>query len=465
MSGLLSLLSQGASSLQAAQAWSSTVAQNLSNANTPGYARQRAQLAALLPGERVGDSWLGQGAVLASVTQSRDRFVEAQFAQATGQQAFSQAEMGALQGVTVLDVDNGVQPAISDFYAKLRALAQNPGSLNYREAAVASARQLALSFNRTGGAIDSARAAIDEQLKGWLPEVNQAAAQIATLNARVRAARLGGASPNDLLDARQKLGDRLAELTGATAVANSDDDLNLVMPGGTPLVIGLNAATLSARPDVANGGHVAVWATPPDGSAATRVDPPPGGQLGGILSARDGALKTAEDGIDQLAFDLSGAVNAVHQNGYALDGSTGRALFTATATAQGAAVALNVSTDIAADVSLLAAASSAGTVPGDATTLQAIIDTEQQSLSSGADVGSTLAQLTARYGAAASQAESSAEADGALLGNVTALRESASGVSIDEELIEMQKAQRAYEATSKIIMVADSMLETLMSLK
>jgi len=179
MSGLLSLLSQGASSLQATQAWSSTVAQNLSNANTPGYARQRAQLAALLPGERVGDSWLGQGAVLAGVTQSRDRFVEAQFAQATEQQAFSQAEMGVLQGVSVLDVDSGVQPAISDFYAKLRALAQNPGSLNYREAAVASAKQLALSFNRTGGAIDSARTAIDEQLKGSLPEVNQAAAQIA----------------------------------------------------------------------------------------------------------------------------------------------------------------------------------------------------------------------------------------------------------------------------------------------
>ena len=465
MSGLLSLLSQGAGSLQATQAWSSTVAQNLSNANTPGYARQRAELAAVLPGERVGNSWIGRGAVLAGVTQSRDRFVEAQFGQATGQNAFSTAEMNVLQGVTVLDVDNGVQPALSDFYTKLRALAQNPGSQNYREAAVASAKQLAMSFNRTGGALDSARSAVDEQIQGSLPEVNQAAAQVATLNAKIREAKAGGASPNDLLDARQKLGDRLAELTGATAVPNSDDDLNLVMPGGTALVIGSHAATLSTQPDVTNSGHLAIWATPPDGASATRGTPPPGGQLGGLLSARDGGLKSAQDSLDQLAFDLSGAINAVHQNGFALDGSTGRDLFATTATALGAAVGLTVNSAIVANVSLLGAASSAGTVPGDATNLQAIINTEQQTLSSGANVDATLAKITSSYGAAASLAQSNSEADSAVLTNVTSLRESASGVSIDEELIEMQKAQRAYEATSKIITVADSMLDTLMSLK
>ncbi len=464
MSGLLSLLSQGAASLQATQAWSSTVAQNISNANTPGYARQRAELAAALPAERFGDSWLGRGAVLAGITQSRDRFVEAQFAQATGQEAFSSAEMGVLQGVTVLDVDNGVQPALSDFYTKLRSLAQNPGSQNYREAAVGSAKQLALSFNRTGGAIASARSAVDEQLKGALPEVNQAAAQLATLNAKIREATVGGASPNDLLDARQKLGDRLAELTGATPVANSEGDLNLVLPGGAALVIGSQAATLSAQPDAANSGHVALWASPPDGSPPVKLNPPPGGQLGGLVAARDGALKTAQDSLDQLAFDLSGALNAVHRAGYGLDGSTGRDLFATTATAPGAAVGLTVNPDIAANVSLLAAASSAGTVPGDATNLQALINTEQQNLSSGTNVDSTVAQLTAQYGAAAQRAQFSSEADGAVLGNVTALRASASGVSTDEELIEMQKAQRAYEATAKVISAANSMLQTLLSL-
>jgi flagellar hook-associated protein 1 FlgK len=465
MSGLFALLSQGAASLQATQAWSATIGQNLSNANTPGYARQRAELATALPAERLGDSWIGRGVVLAGVTQSRDRFVEAQFAQTTGQQSFSASEMSVLQGVSALDLDSGVQPAINDFYAKLRALAQNPGSQSYREAAVGSAKQLALSFNRTGAALASARSAVDEQVKGTLPEINQAAAQIATLNAKIREARVGGASPNDLLDARQRLGDRLAELTGATAVANSNDDLNLVLPGGTPLVNGNHAATLTAVPDMANGGHLAIWATPPDGSAAAVVDPAPGGELGGAIAARDGALRTAQDALDQLAFDLSGAINTVHAAGYALDGTTGRDLFVTTATAAGAAAGLTVNAALSANVSLLAASSSAATVPGDATNLQAIIDTEQQALSSGLDVGASVAQITSRYGADAKAAQASAEADGALLENVTALRASASGVSTDEELIDMQKAQRAYEATAKIIAAADAMLETLLSIK
>lgn len=465
MSGLFALLSQGATSLQAVQTWSATVAQNLSNSGTAGYARQRAELAAVDPAERLGDSWLGRGAVLAGITQSRDRFVEAQFGLATGQQSSSAAETRILQGVTALDVDEGLGSAVSDFYAKLRALAQNPGSQSYREAAVGSARQLALAFNRTASALGAARSAVDSELEGTLPEVNQAAAQVASLNARIRAARVGGATPNDLLDARQRLVDRLAELTGATAVPNSEGDANLVLPGGTALVVGNHAATLTTRPDGTNRGHLAIFAIPPDGSSATPVQPPPGGQLGGILAARDGALQTAETSVDQLAFDLSAAINSIHQAGYALDGSTGRVLFTASATVQGAALSLAVDPAVSADVSLFAAASSAATVPGDATNVQALIDTERQALSTGADVDATLAQITARYGTSAHEAEAASVADGAILDHLTAMRESTSGVSVDEELIEMQKAQRAYEATAKIITAANDMLETLLSLK
>lgn len=465
MSGLLALLSQGATSLQAVQGWSATVAHNLTNANTPGYARQRAQLTAVLPAEQVGDSWIGRGAMLSTITQSRDRFVEAQFASASGQKAFSSSETSVLQSVSVLDVANGLQPAVSDFYAKLRALAQDPGSQSYRAAAVGSAQKLAMAFNRTATGLASARSGVDEQLSGALPEVNQAAAQIANLNAQIRAARVNGASPNDLLDARQKLGDRLAELTGATAIPNSDDDMNLTLPDGTALVIGTQASTLSASADVTNGGHLALWATPAGSATPVQVGQGIGGTLGGAIAARDGALKTAADAVDQLAFDLSGAVNTVHRAGYALDGSTGRDLFTVSATATGAAASLAVDTSISANASLLATASSAASLPGDATNLQAMIDTERQTLSTGATADATVSRLTASYGASASLAQSSAEADGAILDHVTAMRESTSGVSIDEELIEMQKAQRAYEATAKIITVADKLLDTLMSLR
>jgi flagellar hook-associated protein 1 len=464
MSGLFSLLSQGATSLQTTQAWSSVIGQNLSNATTPGYSRQVADITAAEPAVRIGNSFIGGGAVLASVTQVRDRFVESQFATATGNQSASSTEMGVLQGVSVLDVSQGVAPALSTFYSSLRALAQNPGSQNYRQAAVGAANQLALAFKTTATALESSRTGVDQQVQGSLTEINQDAAQVAQLNAQITAAKSGGASPNDLLDARQKLSDRLSALTGATPVANSSGDLNLVLPGGAALVTGTGAATLSTRPDGANGGHLALYLSAPDGSAASAVQPPLGGVLGGALAARDGALKTAETSLDQLAYDLTGALNTVHQAGYALDGTTGHDLFVPQASAAGAALAMQVDPSVSANPSLLAAASAAGTVPGDATNLQALINTETQALSSGANVNDTMSSITAQFGAAASQAQTASEGDQAVLDNVTSLRASASGVSVDEETVEMQKAQSAYTATSKVIKAADDMLTTLMAL-
>jgi flagellar hook-associated protein 1 FlgK len=254
-------------------------------------------------------------------------------------------------------------------------------------------------------------------------------------------------------------------MTGATPVANSDDDANLVLPDGTSLVSGGFAAALSARPDAANGGHLALYATSPDGSGPQRLRNTPGGQLGGMITARDGAMRTAEASIDQLAFDLAGAMNTVHAAGYALDGTSGHDLFATTATAAGAAASLAVDPAVGADPSLLAASSSAGTLPGDGTNLQALIATETQTLSSGMDVSDTVANITARYGTAASGARASSDADTTILDNVSTLRQSVSGVSIDEELVEMQKAQRAYEAIAKVIQTTDAMLETLMSLR
>jgi flagellar hook-associated protein 1 FlgK len=464
MSGLLSLLSQGATSLQATQAWSSVIAQNLANANTPGYTRQRADLTAMLPAERVGDSFLGRGVMLSGVVQLRDRFIESQFSAASGRQSASSSEMAVLQSVSVLDVNGGVGTALSGFYGALRALAQNPGSQSYREAAVGSAKELALAFNRTATALEAARTGVDQQVDGSLSEVNQAAAQVAQLNTQIRAASVGGASPNDLLDARQKLVDRLAVLTGATSVPNSEGSVNLVLPGGAALVTGSGSAILTTRPDPSNGGHLALFLAPPDKSPAVALQPPMGGQLGGALTARDGGLATALASLDQLASDLTTALNTVHQGGYALDGTTGHQLFVPSAAVAGAALAMQVDPAVGANVSLFSAASSAG-APGDATTLQALINTETQTLSSGTDVEGTLARLTSQYGATAHRAQAASEGDRAVLDNVTSLRQSASGVSVDEELVDMQKAQRAYEASSKVIKAADDMLNTLMSLR
>jgi flagellar hook-associated protein 1 FlgK len=189
----------------------------------------------------------------------------------------------------------------------------------------------------------------------------------------------------------------------------------------------------------------------------------PGGELGGIIAARDGAMASAQSRLDQLAFDFGNAVNAVSQTGFALDGSTGRSLFSVSAATTGAALTLAIDPAIGADPSLLPAA--AAGAPGDGSIAQAMVNTESLALSTGRSAEAELASITSSYGATTSSVMATADADQAVLSNLEALRQSASGVSVDEELVEMQRAQRAYEAVTRVIKTADQMLETLLALR
>lgn len=468
MSDLLAILSRGSSSLAAHRAASATASHNLQNANTPGFARQRAELEAVRPAEFLGRGWIGRGVSLGAISQARDRFLEWQLPGAFSARARSSAESEALASVSALDPDaaGGLSSALGDFYASLRGVAQNPGDLNLRQGAVSAARKLALAFNRSAAALETARTGIDAKLGGVMDEANRAASAVADLNRQIRLARATGAEPNDLLDARQRALDTLARLVGGTPVPDGGGDVHVILPGGGGLVSGDRAARLSLAADPANGGHLAVYLTPVDGSAATAVPASAlGGTVGGLLEARDGALKTALGGLDQLAFDLASRWNEVHQAGFGLDGQSGRVLFAAPSGVDGAARRLAVDPGMIADPRRLAAAGAAEAVPGDATNLYRLIATEAEAVSGGLTPGQALSQVISQFGASAARARSVAEHDEGILGHLETMRESVSGVSIDEELVNLTKAQRAFEAVMKVIATADEMLETLMKLK
>jgi flagellar hook-associated protein 1 len=469
MSDLLAILAQGAASLSAARAAAATASHNLQNANTPGYARQDAVIAATIPADWSGNGYIGRGSVLQDVVQARDQFLEAQIPAQLGLASRSTAQSTSLQAVSVLDPQGGagLSDALSKFYAALRAMAQNPSDPGLRTAVVSSTRALGQAFQSARSGLEDARTGLDAKLQGDLGEVNSLASQVAALNAQIRTARAGtGSQPNDLLDARQKAVDRLAELTGVSPVTTSEGDVSLFLPGGSPMVSGLSASTLQAAPDPANTGHLALSLQGPGGAkfAYTGV----GGELGGVLDARDGAMRTAVDRLDALAFDLGNAVNAVHSTGFGLDGTTGDPLFTVGAQA-GAAGRLDVSAAVLADPRRLAAADVALTAtsaaPGNAVNWQKLVTTESTGLTGGLTAASTLASLTSDFGAASQTAQALASHDTAMRDHLTTLRESVSGVSIDEEMVKLQTAQRGYQAIAKVIQTSSDMFDTLLSLK
>ncbi len=186
MSDLLSLLSMGANALDAQTTATATASNNLANANTPGYSRQTANLAAVLPAFRLGGSFIGQGVTVGSITQSRDFGAEQQFISANDNQASSTAESNALQTLSALDPQGAgnLGDALSSFYTSMRALAQNPSDPSLRQAALGDTQAVALAFNSTSSSISEARSAIDSQLQGNLGQVNALATQMASRSSR-----------------------------------------------------------------------------------------------------------------------------------------------------------------------------------------------------------------------------------------------------------------------------------------
>jgi flagellar hook-associated protein 1 FlgK len=465
MPDLLSVLANAANSMAAQRAATATASHNIANVNTPGYARQRAVLVATQPAEQLASALIGRGAELGTVTQVRDRFVEAQVPRVLAEASRSSAEAQALAAVHALDPERAgsLSEAVAGFYGTLRELTQNAGEPGVRTAALASARTLAAAFQRTSGDLAAARSGADARVRGFVDEVNAAARAVADANAAIQRARASGAEPNDLLDLRLGHLDRLAELTGGVPVAQADGAINVILPGGGAIVSGALAGQLSTEADAGNSGLLRLRLSAPDGSLpAPLAKDAVGGALGGVLAARDGGMRDALHAVDTLAADVAAAVNAVHVGGRGLDGTTGLALFRSNGTGPITARSIEVAI---ADPRSLAAASAGGALPGDGANALLLLATERQALSNGRDVQAELSAVTSAFGAESMRAAAWSEQDEGLKEQLLAMRESASGVSIDEELVEMQRAQRAFEAIAKVLQVADDMMKTLLQLR
>jgi flagellar hook-associated protein 1 FlgK len=465
---LISLLNNTANGLTAIQARTATTSNNIANANTPGYARQQANLAEAASSPLAGRrGYIGGGVFLASVTQTRDQFVESQLPTAFSQSSGSSAQSDALASVSTFNngADGNLSDAMSSFYAALTALSQNPGDSGLRESAVQSAAWAASSFNRTSASVEQARSGIDASVTNIVQQVNSTLAQVANLNRRISVVEASGSEPNDLLDQRHNLMDQAAQLIGATQVPDAYGNVSLILPGGTTLVSASSAATLTLQGNNANKGHIDLVFTPADGSAPYVLKLSElGGQVGGLLSARDGALGTASTDLDNLAFSFAKTINGQNQAGYDLNGNRGGDVFSIGATSAGAAATIAIDPTLAGNPSLLAAAGAAASGPGDATNLAAMVATQSTPLANGLDVQKGMAKIVSDFGTAASDSQNAATFDKSMLQNLEDMRASTSGVSLDDEMVGLMQSQHAYEALAKVITTTQTLLDTLMNL-
>jgi flagellar hook-associated protein 1 FlgK len=219
-------------------------------------------------------------------------------------------------------------------------------------------------------------------------------------------------------------------------------------------VTGQRAQALVGVPNAANSNYLDIEFQ--DGQPLNVT----GGEVFGLVHQRDTDLPQRIADLDTLVGSVMTEVNAVHAAGFGLDGLDGRAFFAGTGAAD-----ITVDAAIAADPLLLAASATAAGVPGDGSNALAIGDLQYARLLAGgtATFDDYYGNYVASLGVASREAQARESTQTLVLQQLEQQRQSASGVNLDEEIVALTQYQRAYEAASHLVRVADEMLDTLIN--
>lgn len=451
----------GASGLYAAQRAMETAGHNIANVNTPGYTRQRVELTAATPVPGTtgrGDGLRGMGVTVTGVTRLRDDLADTAYrseADTSGKASARNDVLGRVEQI-LGPTDGGTPSALSKFWAAWDQLSLTPADASARQAVIFTGQDLAHSLNDAVSQLDTITADTTNKVSGAVDTVNNLLDSVAQLNRSIADVRNGGDVPSDLMDERDRALDQLATLTGAT-VAHHDDDSVDVIIGSTAVLAGSNVRHLASHTTGPYGG---AQVTDEYGNPLAL-----GGQIGGYVDVATVALPDARAQLDQIAQQLVTSVNALHQQGYDLSGDAGGDFFDPSAagmTARGITVSLT-------DPSLVAAAAGPP-VPGqsvandgnNALVLAGLRQKAQPPYTSTVD-----GAVQALAGSLGTQAAAAKQADTAASAALTSLdqqRVASNGVSLDEEMVDLVKYQRSYQAAAKVVSMSDQMLQTLIGM-
>ncbi|MFO0611673.1 MAG: flagellar hook-associated protein FlgK [Polyangiaceae bacterium] len=454
MSSIGSLLSIARDAMTAASLSVEVTGQNIANASTPGYARRVPVLEsnALVAGR-------GGGVLFRGADRATDRFADARLTTESGLHGAATAREAGLAGLegVVAPPTGGVSDAMADLFAAATALASGPEDPTARAALLGAAEQTAAAFRAASSGLAARRADLFGGAQGICAEVNERTAQIAKLNDSIATSEASGVPAPELRDRRDVLIREVGERVGAEVVEEPNGSITL-LSAGTALVQGGAARALSAS--LSTTGSVRIAVSKAGGAQTDVTAGVTSGTLGGTLAARDADIPKLTAALDALATDVAGAVNAVHQAGVGLDGVGGRPLFALTPGPGGAAT-LAVDASVAGRPDRLAAASSLASLPGGNDAAVALSALAHTMLGGGGLPAERAGALGASLGAMQGRASDSVALRSETMALAKTQHEQASGVSVEEEMVNLTRYQRAFEASMRVLKVADELLEGL----
>lgn len=309
----------------------STAGHNISNANTEGYSRQRVQLKEFDPlyrpdlerPERAG--MIGQGIDVQSITRIRDEMLDQRITAQQNQESYwdTRSKYYTMIEQIYNEPDEvSVRSNMDKFWESWQELSVNPESQAARQAVVTRGESLSDSIKSKWENLMGVGSLINSDIDSTVKQINSYANQIAAVNSEIVRSRGIGDNPNDLLDRRDLLVDKLSKLANITTDRRDPDEF-MVHLDGKVLVQGGVARNFDLVSLTDNNGYEKlVWADTREDASVS------GGTLGALIELRDVDVRNEIQSLNTMTMNFSDLVNDVHRNAYGANNVTGLDFFT-----------------------------------------------------------------------------------------------------------------------------------------
>ncbi|MGK5090164.1 flagellar hook-associated protein FlgK [Bdellovibrionota bacterium FG-2] len=471
--GVSGVLTTGRSGMAAAKTAIATAGHNIANANTEGYSRQKVGVANASPqGSILAKGAVGSGVEVTGIDRVNDEYLERQLRNGARDMAgMEEKDMGLRQLEDIFNEVNGegLNRVISRFFNDFRKLANEPENEAVRESVREASLALVNDFHRIRGEVMDVRNHLDSRVEAYAGEASALAEDLKRLNHSINQRDLSKTPANDLRDQRDQLMKKLGSLMDVALHKDHRGDFFVDIKGVGPLVTGTESEKLmvvrSPADDQGKGeGAYSLQTTARAGGDITHQVK--GGKIGALLEVRDKTLTTVLSKLDDLAFNLSQSVNEIHQQGFTRNGLQGVDFFTSPVSKDRAAEFFDLSEAVKSNVDHIATAAQPD-APGDNRIALAI--SGLQHLKVMHEGKSTLDDwfnsIVSDVGVISARNRSGLNQQRDINTQLGKMRERVSGVSVDEETANLMQFQHSFDASAKVIQVADEMLKTVLDLK
>jgi flagellar hook-associated protein 1 FlgK len=462
--------------LVAARQGLNVVGQNIANANTDGYTRQRVSTSALGATASTGvfsqGARVGEGVALVGIERLASTQLDSRVRATAATAGYTAVRANALASIEDSlnePGENGISAKLDEFWAGWQTLSNGTDTAAPAALLLGTAGELVTQISEGYRAVSTEWTSVRTDLNNMVSELNGAATQVAALNVQIRQSLATGGTANELLDQRNSLTTTIAALTGATVTEQADGTVN-VLVGGNALVSGETAHQLDVTGARVMQDNVSVqleWR----GSARTPVSVD-GGEIAGALSllgpasqdtlATGGALAEAADAYNSFAQDLAKKVNDIYETGFTQAGETQQKFF-AIAAGTPAAQALSIVPKASADMAVRASNDSGAY---DSTIADAIAQLGAGFAPDGSVIVSpstVWSDFVTKTGVLTQSELQSAALASSMSSGAANQQLANSSVDLDEENVNLLMFQHAYQGAARMMTAVDEMLDTLIN--